>query len=115
MAVRESRSLFCNLSFSFLANTEYSRFLVLIFLKKKKKQKQLIDLDLDTATVFPNAEQIRIGNRIDNNGATNPVCRTGQSIAQGKTVTYTCAYMRGRYVSIFKYNNDVSATFSAQN
>ncbi|KAG9332059.1 hypothetical protein JZ751_016192 [Albula glossodonta] len=49
-----------------------------------------------------NGAEIHIGNSLENNGITNPLCSTIPSINPGPTKTFPCAQpMVGRYVTVY--------------
>ncbi|XP_061079244.1 fucolectin-like [Conger conger] len=54
-----------------------------------------------------NGAEIRIGNYLKDNGNSNPLCAQIPSIPAGKTVTYHCHGMEGRYVTI-SINKNIS-------
>ncbi|XP_026054835.1 fucolectin-like [Carassius auratus] len=56
---------------------------------------------LDNSTERINGAQIRIGNSLENNGNSNPICAVISSIPAGVSSTYTCNDMEGRYVNLF--------------
>uniref|UniRef100_A0A673FXE6 Fucolectin tachylectin-4 pentraxin-1 domain-containing protein n=1 Tax=Sinocyclocheilus rhinocerous TaxID=307959 RepID=A0A673FXE6_9TELE len=47
-----------------------------------------------------NGAEIRIGNSLENNGNNNPVCAVISGIPAGKSVSYSCGGMQGRYVNV---------------
>ncbi|XP_078392117.1 fucolectin-like [Cetorhinus maximus] len=47
-----------------------------------------------------NGAEIRIGDSLHNNGNSNPKCATIRSIAAGRSETFRCVGMQGRYVNI---------------
>ncbi|KAL1272084.1 hypothetical protein QQF64_031100 [Cirrhinus molitorella] len=47
-----------------------------------------------------NGAEIRIGNSLENNGNSNPICAVVTSIPAGASYGYSCPYMEGRYVNI---------------
>ncbi|KAK7177211.1 hypothetical protein R3I93_001255 [Phoxinus phoxinus] len=44
--------------------------------------------------------EIRIGNSLDNNGNNNPICAVISGIPAGRSVSYSCSDMEGRYVNV---------------
>ncbi|XP_026122310.1 uncharacterized protein LOC113105454 [Carassius auratus] len=56
---------------------------------------------LDNSTERINGAQIHIGNSLENNGNSNPICAVISSIPAGVSSTYTCNDMEGRYVNLF--------------
>uniref|UniRef100_A0A671TBS1 Fucolectin tachylectin-4 pentraxin-1 domain-containing protein n=1 Tax=Sinocyclocheilus anshuiensis TaxID=1608454 RepID=A0A671TBS1_9TELE len=47
-----------------------------------------------------NGAEIRIGNTLENNGNNNPVCAVVSGIPAGKSVSYSCGEMQGRYLNV---------------
>uniref|UniRef100_A0A3Q1FEY3 Fucolectin tachylectin-4 pentraxin-1 domain-containing protein n=1 Tax=Acanthochromis polyacanthus TaxID=80966 RepID=A0A3Q1FEY3_9TELE len=47
-----------------------------------------------------NGAEIHIGNSLIDNGNTNPICTVIKSIAGGRTETFECYGMEGRYINI---------------
>uniref|UniRef100_A0A3P8TBW8 Fucolectin tachylectin-4 pentraxin-1 domain-containing protein n=1 Tax=Amphiprion percula TaxID=161767 RepID=A0A3P8TBW8_AMPPE len=47
-----------------------------------------------------NGAEIRIGNSLIDNGNTNPICTVIKSITGGRTETFECYEMEGRYINI---------------
>ncbi|XP_063055656.1 uncharacterized protein LOC134449570 [Engraulis encrasicolus] len=47
-----------------------------------------------------NGAEIRIGNSLQNNGNSNPLCAVIDEMREGETVSFQCHNMEGRYVSI---------------
>ncbi|XP_075125452.1 fucolectin-1-like [Leptodactylus fuscus] len=45
--------------------------------------------------------KLLVGNSLENNGNSNPICAEINSIPDGGTKTFQCNYMVGRYVNIF--------------
>lgn len=48
-----------------------------------------------------NGAQIHIGNSLENNGSSNPMCAVISSIPAGASATFLCCFMEGRYVNLF--------------
>ncbi|XP_064200378.1 uncharacterized protein LOC135259686 [Anguilla rostrata] len=49
-----------------------------------------------------NGAQIRIGNSMENNGNNNTLCAVVSTIPAGKSITFQCHGMEGRYVNVFQ-------------
>ncbi|XP_028324519.1 LOW QUALITY PROTEIN: fucolectin-like [Gouania willdenowi] len=47
-----------------------------------------------------NGAEIRVGNSLDSNGNSNPRCAVVSSIPAGKSQSFTCNGMKGRYVNV---------------
>ncbi|XP_056608083.1 fucolectin-like [Triplophysa dalaica] len=47
-----------------------------------------------------NGAEIRVGNSLENNGNNNPVCAVTSGLQAGRTITYSCRGMLGRYVNV---------------
>ncbi|ROL29809.1 Fucolectin-1, partial [Anabarilius grahami] len=47
-----------------------------------------------------NGAEIHIGNSLDNNGSNNPICAVIPDIPAGKSSSYSCNGMEGRYVNL---------------
>ncbi|KAI7813901.1 hypothetical protein IRJ41_004039 [Triplophysa rosa] len=47
-----------------------------------------------------NGAEIRIGNSLENNGNTNPICAVISTIPPGVSVSFSCNGMNGRYVNV---------------
>ncbi|XP_048039513.1 uncharacterized protein LOC125264316 isoform X2 [Megalobrama amblycephala] len=47
-----------------------------------------------------NSAEIRIGNSLENNGTNNPICAVIPDIPAGKSSSYSCNGMEGRYVNL---------------
>uniref|UniRef100_A0A673FT22 Fucolectin tachylectin-4 pentraxin-1 domain-containing protein n=1 Tax=Sinocyclocheilus rhinocerous TaxID=307959 RepID=A0A673FT22_9TELE len=47
-----------------------------------------------------NGAEIRIGNSLENNGNNNPICAVVSGIPAGKSVSYSCGEMQGRYLNV---------------
>ncbi|KAJ8354158.1 hypothetical protein SKAU_G00217250 [Synaphobranchus kaupii] len=48
-----------------------------------------------------NGAEIRVGNRLENNGNDNPVCAVISHIQGGDSITFQCHETEGRYVNVF--------------
>ncbi|XP_056318527.1 uncharacterized protein LOC130232573 [Danio aesculapii] len=48
-----------------------------------------------------NGAQIHIGNSLENNGSSNPICAVISGIPAGVSATFLCCFMEGRYVNLF--------------
>ncbi|KAK2913234.1 hypothetical protein Q8A67_001633 [Cirrhinus molitorella] len=47
-----------------------------------------------------NGAEIRVGNSLENNGNSNPICAEISGIPAGQSVSYSCGEMQGRYVNV---------------
>ncbi|RXN24989.1 hypothetical protein ROHU_021796 [Labeo rohita] len=47
-----------------------------------------------------NGAEIRIGNTLENNGSSNPICAVIPAIPAGESYSYSCGGMEGRYVNL---------------
>ncbi|XP_051985488.1 uncharacterized protein LOC127645934 [Xyrauchen texanus] len=91
-------------------NTETNPWWRLDLLNSSTIRRVVITNRVDCCPEQIDGAEILIGNSLDNNGNNNPRCAVISGIPAGKSVSYSCGGMEGRYMNVFIPGDSKSLT-----